>query len=95
MEFNKKKYKYLIGEFTGCINDTGCQDMDIIPSLWVKYDSIIKTCIVPYPAPPYTDSTLKFLNSMIKNKFPPLESWPKWPIVLKGGAGKFIFQIYI
>ena len=98
MSKDKVKYKYQIIAFTNNKKSDGVLDIDIIPSSWITYDSAKKTCITPYPAPPYSTQNLQVLQQMVRRNMAPLKGWPNWPITLKGGAGKVIIimpYIYI
>ncbi|KAJ8677879.1 hypothetical protein QAD02_013669 [Eretmocerus hayati] len=84
-----KKYVFQTFEFTDSVNPDGKEDIDAAPSIWIKYDFQRASCVVPYPDFPYTKETIADLRRRVQAIDKPKQSWPRWPIKLRGGANTY------
>lgn len=62
--------------------------IDCVPSKWVTYDQNLRSCVCKFIPPPYNTKVRMKLESYIVTKSDALESWPTYPIYLRGDAGK-------
>ncbi|KAJ8671355.1 hypothetical protein QAD02_002614 [Eretmocerus hayati] len=82
------KYKYQIGEFVGCLNEKGQAELDIVPSLWIRYKFSESKLILKYPDNNSSES-FEQLQNMVKLQKEPSKSWPAWDVEIKGGANDY------
>lgn len=68
--------------------DVEILDVDIVPTSWISWNKIKRTCMTKYPSPPYTAKVCHHLQQRVQNNRPPLARWPWWDVIIKGGAGK-------
>lgn len=79
--------EYQIVEF---ISEEGndVMSVDCVPSKWVTYDEKKKTCVAKFMPPPYNKQNKTKLYNYIALKYDALETWPSYPVYLRGEAGK-------
>ena len=89
---DEEEYKFQLVQFTQS-QRAGILDIDIVPTSWILWDKIKRTCIIKYPPPPYTAKVCEKLQLLVKNHEPPLDRWQCWDVLIKGGAGKNLIFI--
>jgi len=79
--------KYQIIEFS---EETapGQKSIDIVPFDWISFDEEANCLITKFMPPPYNEETTGILHSLVRYCLPALNTWPKFPIKLRGQASK-------
>ena len=68
-------------------------DIDIVPSTWITYDPISGSLLTKFIEGPYNKKNSEKLHLRVKNCSNPLPDWPQFEILIKGQAGKFLFDL--
>ncbi|KAL0111260.1 hypothetical protein PUN28_012866 [Cardiocondyla obscurior] len=77
--------KYQIVEFINEHEDDNVS-LDYVPSKWVTYDEQLRSCVCKFMPSPYTTKTRIKLNNIINENNEAPESWPSYPVYLRGEA---------
>jgi len=83
------KNNYKLIEFIGERKEE--KGVDLVPSGWISYDKESGYLLTLFMPPPYTAVNSKVLHNMVKHRLMPDENWPKFPIEIKGEAGKSLW----
>lgn len=78
---------YQIVEFVNDREDNTIS-VDCVPSKWVTYDQNLRSCVCKFMPPPYNTKVRLKLDSFVLSKSEAPESWPSYPVYLRGEAGK-------
>lgn len=78
---------YQIVEFVN-EKDNGTISIDCVPSKWVTFDEKLHACVCKFMPPPYNTKSRLKLDSYVMSKSKAPESWPLYPIYVRGDAGK-------
>ncbi|KAK0077098.1 hypothetical protein PV326_010303, partial [Microctonus aethiopoides] len=89
MNNEKSVAKYALVEFIEERTDDGKISIECVPSSWVKFDQKIGKCSVKFLAQPYGPEDIRLINDFIKKCAPAPQSWPRFPIILKGDAATY------
>lgn len=79
---------YKMIEFENEKTENGYKIIECVPSSWITYDHKLGSCVVQYMDPPYSIEDSKLIQDLIKIRAQPPESWPRFPVNLKGDASK-------
>lgn len=91
----KQVKKYSLVSFTGEVTSEGLQEVDCVPSSWIRYDHDMCSCVAQYPSPPYTGEDEKLLQDLIILQAKAPADWPWYPVELRGHAGKFYYSSHL
>nr|XP_012217314.1 PREDICTED: uncharacterized protein LOC105669116 [Linepithema humile] len=63
--------------------------VDVVPTSWITYD--IKSCrlVSPFPENLKMKKDRDFLHHLVRTKSNPLQSWRKWPIIIRGDSNNY------
>lgn len=71
------------------------ESTDFVPKEWI-YTDPKEGLVTKHMPPPYNKRNFVTFNSLIRSRpsidFPPVSSWPSYPIQLRGQSGKLIFD---
>ncbi|KAL0098865.1 hypothetical protein PUN28_020852 [Cardiocondyla obscurior] len=77
--------KYQIVEFINEHEDDNVS-LDYVPFKWVTYDEQLRSYVCKFMPPPYTTKTRIKLNNIFNENNEAPESWPSYPVYLRGEA---------
>lgn len=85
--------EYQIFEF---INDDDdgeekMKEIEFAPKSWISFNEEDFQLYAKFMPPPYNLKSRKFLKQLLKSKLEAPQEWPKYPINLRGHAGKYRF----
>ncbi|KAK0159500.1 hypothetical protein PV327_011043, partial [Microctonus hyperodae] len=86
----KSVAKYALVEFIEERTDNGKISIECVPSSWVKFDKKIGKRSVKFLTQPYGPEDIRMIHDLIKKCAPTPQIWPRFPIILKGDAGKYL-----
>lgn len=71
------------------------EQIDIVPTKWLKYEKSRSRCVTPFLDSPYSEEDAQLLHDLVKNLCDPPESWGIFSIDIKGRASKFENKLLI
>lgn len=71
------------------------KSIDCVPTSWIEFDPVLGKCLTKFMPPPYTNKRIKMLKEMTLEQSDAPSDWKKYPINIRGAAGKFKFSILI
>lgn len=62
--------------------------IECVPSTWISFNPSTGRCQCKFMPPPYSPEDSELLCSFVKEQCPPPESWPQYPMTLRGHASE-------
>lgn len=84
----QKIYLYQLIEFVAEETGDGKKSIECVPTKWIEFDIDRGQCYTKFMPPPYTIERKRQLKKMIIDNVDPLNGWPQYSVLIRGGAGK-------
>lgn len=70
-------------------NKRGEVEMDCVPLTWITFNGHTEKCECKFLPPTYNADDFDLLHGFVKQRAPPPEDWPSYPVTLCGHASKY------
>lgn len=84
---NQNLYKFYLVQFI-VRGPQKKKKIDIVPYHWISLNEKSGKTVTKFMPAPYDEKRCLLLQNLVKNSGNPLNDWPEYNVIIKGGASK-------